>query len=95
MTKEPTQYKSPCKACKHVHFNSLNQGMSCGSYSNEYGSIQLMPQSSTDFGNMWNNNKYFNYSINKQCSCFLYVPSDNLEFLEWCYDNSQSKVQQP
>jgi hypothetical protein len=27
-----------------------------------------------------------------QCGCYGYIPSDNLEYLEWLYDKAHSKI---
>jgi len=33
----------------------------------------------------------FEYNQETECGCRFYVPSDNLEFLEWKYNESNSK----
>jgi hypothetical protein len=34
----------------------------------------------------------FEYRQETDCGCMFYVPSDNLEFLEWKYDESKSDL---
>lgn len=34
----------------------------------------------------------FEYSMEIECGCRYYIPSDNLEFLEWKYERSDKSV---
>lgn len=101
-------YKSPCKACDHLHegmicnctiyktgtirlksFNSSLWGVSGGTaqgYDSYSGSQQMVfkPfQTSID--------EPFEYNQQTDCGCRFYIPSDNLEYLEWKYNESTTK----
>ncbi len=98
-------YKSPCKACDHPHdgmvcshvahkvgsirlrsYNSSLWGVN-GGYVKNYdssqgGDISFRP---FDIGR----EEAFEYNQETDCGCRFYVPSDNLEFLEWKYEQSK------
>jgi len=78
-------YKSPCRACTHRH-----EGDRCNATITEKGTIKLKPYTST----LWNDDcgpivQEFEYEQDLDCRCRCYIPSENLEFLEWKYDESK------
>lgn len=87
-----TLFKSACRGCTHVHSGSDR----CYNMNYEVGSISLSPQNYNDFGTMWSagSNKPFNFSMSVNCRCQYYVPTDNLEFLEWGHERNLTKSQQ-
>jgi hypothetical protein len=78
-------YKSPCRACDHKH-----EGSHCNAVIKEKGTIKLKPYTS----NLWNDDcgpitQEFEYEQEFDCRCKYYIPSENLEFLEWRYEQSK------
>ncbi len=80
-------YKSHCKACDHKH-----EGSHCNATITERGTVKLKPYSSY----LWNDEcgqttQEFEFEQTFDCRCRFYIPSDNLEYLEWKYNESTSK----
>jgi len=101
------EYKSPCRACDHKHFDYL-----CNWQVHKTGRIKLRPVYSeglwdlaaalhqhgkddsgeeTIFRQHLDTYKLetFEYEQETDCGCRVYIPSDNLEFLEWKYEQSK------
>ncbi len=81
-------YNSSCRACNHKHENDH-----CNATITEKGTIKLKPYTY----NLWNPDcdslaQKFEYEQDFACRCRYYVPSDNLEFLEWKYERSDKSI---
>lgn len=81
------EYKSVCKACGHNHYNYL-----CNWQILKKGTIKLKPWNS----NIWgvahtheHKQEFFDFEQETECGCRFYIPSDNLEYLEWKYEESK------
>ena len=81
-------FKSPCKACAHLHSHESL----CSYLMENSGNLYLAPTNSYDFGNVWSGEKSFIYRQTKPCNCLYYVPSNNLEYMEWLYEQSNQSI---
>lgn len=98
-------YKSTCRACGHWHetvcstTTRRNGSMNLRPMSNMIWGINGGMVKSYDYSSGseqvsfkafdMNRSDVFEYNMDVDCGCRYYVPSDNLEFLEWKYDESK------
>jgi hypothetical protein len=77
------EYKSPCRACGHKHESSH-----CNGIVKEKGIIKLKPFTYRLWDDEHGDKQGFEYEMEFDCRCKCYIPSENLEYLEWKYDES-------
>jgi hypothetical protein len=96
------EYKSPCKACFHTHSDSVcnwqveKQGIiRLKPYNNNLWNSPHSHMHGQNIEDVYpvpyvnSAEESFIYKQELDCGCMFYVPSANLEFLEWKYDESK------
>lgn len=88
-----SRFKSSCRACHHVHGNNEP---ACNHFEVQNGNIKLReiinPSHQHAMGAFsgfdYNYGKDYEYTQEIRCRCAFYSPTDNLEYMEWKYDES-------
>lgn len=100
------EYKSPCRACDHKHqgytcnwqVNKVGTIKLKPTYSTLWGLLPGHTHSEEDVSKIEYDasNLYkeetFEYRQEVDCGCKCYIPSENLEFVEWKYNESRNSI---
>ncbi len=101
-------YNSPCRACSHSHdglvcsWQVQKTGMISLRPAHPSSDLWGIPESHSHHTadatlisvhplDLYKTER-FEYTQEVDCGCRYYVPSDNLEFLEWKYDESTKRT---